>query len=93
MTDAAVKRALTVLSAVLLVFHMLLFWVMAVAMADSIVWWAGLLESLGPIVTLAALIICLRPPRHIRSAVLNGVILLVYIGIWGFVLISLMFEP
>jgi len=87
-----VAAVLTGLGVALLVFHLYALSVLVGTFAAGLAWWANLLLVLGPAVAVFSLVLCVRRPRQGIAALLNGVVVLVYLGVWVQIIPQLRFA-
>ena len=77
-----VVRVLTVASVGLFVLHLYALSVVTGSPAGGAGWWTTLFVVLGPLAALAALGLSLRAPRQEVMAILSGLLILFYLGVW-----------
>lgn len=75
-------RVLGVGSVALFALHLYALSIVAGSAPGEAGWWARLLLVLGPLVVVAALGLSLRAPRQEVMAILCGLLILFYLGVW-----------
>jgi len=74
-------------------FHYWALYVLAATFAAGLVWWAGALVLLGPVLAFTTLVLGLLKPRQLGACAVTGVLILIYVAIWAPIIPRLSWQP